>query len=59
MTTPEGASPGIPRAWPALATGLRCGGVQPSARRRNLAQTTADQPITVSGEIPPSLVLKR
>ena len=40
----------IPRAWPALRQGCDAA-VQPSARRRRVLQTTADQPITVSGEI--------
>jgi hypothetical protein len=30
MTTPEGASPGIPRAWPALRQGWRAAGFSPA-----------------------------
>jgi hypothetical protein len=48
----RGRLPRHPKGVAGAATGLRCGGVQPSARRRNLAQTTANQCITVSGEIP-------
>jgi hypothetical protein len=46
----RGRLPRHPKGVAGAATGLWCGGMQPSARRRASSQTTADQPITVSGE---------